>query len=553
MRSFLPTRVSSVSLGNRRKFLLESLALSSGIFGFSNRLARGDESRSWKKEEDNALQARNALQHCYRYVHGWLAQADEKTGLIPRNLEDSPYWNARDAAADNYPFMVLTSALTDRTLYEGRMREMLRTERKLTRRVGNLPDDFLFATQAFRTAEVDLPVIIFGASEYVKDGLLPLTEWLGKSPWSERMLELLDGILEESHLKTPVGVLPATDHEVCGELLQSFCRCYWMTKREPYRTMAFRIADYFFLHHLPTKQKRLRLSDHGCEVIGGLSEAYYLAAHTDSNRRDSWQPAMHQMLDRILEVGRDEFGFFYSKVNPVTGKILRPGLTDNWGYNYNAFLTVAQLEGVERYHEAVQFVLSNLEQRKDYRWQNGSADGYADSIEGALNLLNRIPLDVGFNWVDYSADIMLKKQREDGIIEGWHGDGNYARTAILYALWKSKGLSIQPWRDDVFLGAEQVSDGSLRLAIRAKKPWAGRVLCDIPRHQAHLNIPTDYPRLNQFPEWFTVEEEASYSVTSIGQKKSFSMTGRQLHQGLPLQLTNSQWNHLTIRPAGTQN
>ena len=60
-------------------------------------------------------------------IDGWLAHADPQTGLIPRNLGDSNFWNGRDSAADNYPFMVLTAAMTDRPLFQGRMLEMLRT------------------------------------------------------------------------------------------------------------------------------------------------------------------------------------------------------------------------------------------------------------------------------------------------------------------------------------------------------------------------------------------------------------------------------------------
>ena len=64
-----------------------------------------------------------------RYLDGWLAHADPATGLIPRNLADSrDFWNGRDSAADNYPFMVLTAALTDRDLYRGRLLDMLRSE-----------------------------------------------------------------------------------------------------------------------------------------------------------------------------------------------------------------------------------------------------------------------------------------------------------------------------------------------------------------------------------------------------------------------------------------
>jgi hypothetical protein len=72
--------------------------------------------------EKNSRLAAEGLFRCRRYIDGWLAHADPATGLIPRNLGNSgDYWNGRDAAADNYPFMVLTAALTDRPLMEGRL------------------------------------------------------------------------------------------------------------------------------------------------------------------------------------------------------------------------------------------------------------------------------------------------------------------------------------------------------------------------------------------------------------------------------------------------
>ncbi|HQO34431.1 MAG TPA: hypothetical protein PLG59_07210, partial [bacterium] len=205
----------------------------------------GQGTDDWAKAEQNGEQARKALLHCRQFVYAWLDHADPTTGLIPRNLSKDAFWNARDSAADNYPFMVLTAALTDRPLFEGRMKDILRTEIRLTSRVGALPDDFLFTTQAFRTPEVDMKQVIFGASEYVKDGLLPLTEWLGPSPWFDRLISLLDGMLEHAAIETEVGMLPANDHEVCGNLMQSLSRAYWWTKDDKYREWAFRVADYF--------------------------------------------------------------------------------------------------------------------------------------------------------------------------------------------------------------------------------------------------------------------------------------------------------------------
>lgn len=68
----------------------------------------------------NALQANEAFRRSDLYVKGWLAHRDPLTGLIPRNLQNSYYWNAQDAAADNYPFMVLTSFLQTTNYSKGK-------------------------------------------------------------------------------------------------------------------------------------------------------------------------------------------------------------------------------------------------------------------------------------------------------------------------------------------------------------------------------------------------------------------------------------------------
>lgn len=506
--------------------------------------------KAWTLADKNGEAARKTYLHCRDYVRGWLGHADAESGLIPRNLMGNTYWNAKDAAADNYPFMVLTASLLDEELYRGRLREMLRAERRLSSRVDGLPDDYEFATQTFRNDSVEMPQIIFGASEYVKDGLLPLTEWLGQSPWMDRAIELADAIIAHAEVESPVGPLPHVSHEVAGELLQVLSRFYWATKKESYREMVFRLTDYFLFHASPLKSERLKLRDHGCEVIGGLSEGYYLAAKTDPARYETYRKPMHEILDRILEIGRNEDGLFYNSVEPVQGKVLQENLSDNWGYNYNAFLTVAEIDDCEPYREAVRFALSNIHKYKDYDWERGSADGYADSIESALNLLNRYPHPRAFEWVEHSMNLMLAIQRDDGIIEGWHGDGNYARTAVMYALWKSKGTRVTPWRGDLRLGAECVpqEDGveELWISIRSDWAWQGRLVFDRPRHREVFGLPTDYPRLNQFPEWYTVDRAANY-VVDYGDGKPIEKKGSELLDGLPIQTERDGTLRIRIR------
>lgn len=188
------------------------------------------------------------------------------------------------------------------------------------------------------------------------------------------------------------------------------------------------------------------------------------------------------MLDRILEMGRDGHGLFYNWFDAATGAHDN-GRTDNWGYNLNGIYTVYLIDKTEAYRQAVRFVLGNLTQYySDYKWEGGGADGYADSIEGAINLYNREPVRSTEEWIDYSTKLMWKIQKPDGIVEGWHGDGNFARTTIMYCLWKTKGLTIRPWREDVVFGAVQ-NDNVLKISIHSEKKWEGKILFDVPRHK----------------------------------------------------------------------
>lgn len=495
----------------------------------------------WDVAESNGEQNRRALLACLRFVQGWMEHADPESGLIPRNLTKDFYWNARDAAADNYPFMVLSTYFTDRAAFDGTMLAMLKAEQRLTSRVDRMPDDYLFATQSFRLPEPNMDDVIFGSAEYVKDGLTPLTELLGPSPWSERMLGLLEDIWKHAEKDTEVGLLPSTSHEVCGDLLQSQSRVYWMTGNDAFRDQVFRLADYFFVHHPPEKAEQLRFDDHGCEVISGLSEAYYIAAHKDPAKYKAWQPAMHRLLDRILEVGRDENGLLWNLINPVTGEVLSQEKTDNWGYNYNAFLVVAELDDADHYRAAVTHTLNNLMKNKDYAWEGDIADGIADSLEGGLNLLNRLPNAEAAAWADYMAERLLSKQRDTGVVAGWHGDGNFARTALMFALWKSQGAWLEPWRSDLRIGVTTDEDGTIYMHIKADWPWKGVVRLDKPRHSEWFHMPFDYPRLNQFPEWFTMalDEKANVNGTVV--------EAQQLRDGYAIEVTMEHPVRLTIK------
>ena len=499
--------------------------------------------------EGNARLANEAFFRCRRYVDGWLAHADPASGLIPRNLgEGRDFWNGRDSAADNYPFMVLTAAMTDRPLLEGRLLEMLRTETRLTCRVDRLPDDYSFSKKGWRREKLDLDAIIFDGAEYVKDGLLPIAEWMGPSPWAERMMGIVEDVWKNAAIETPSGRIPTCNLEVCGDLLQAASRLYWFTGDRQHLDWAIRLGDYFLLgtNHPTRDLNQLRLIDHGCEVVNGLTELYVAVAQARPDKKQAYQQPMHEIFDCILDKGRNADGLLYTWFNPRTGQHSQD-LCDTWGYDLDGFYTMWLIDRTEAYRDAVRKALANLKGKYvGACWADTSADGFADSIEGALNLINREPVDSAADWIDSQTRLMWAMQKPDGIIEGWHGDGNFARTSLMYALWKTQGGTAQPWRPDLRYGAARQGHTVL-FSLIADQPWEGRLLLDRPRHRLLMRLPLDYARINQFPEWFTVDAEARYQVVLDGDRKQV-VTGAALAAGFPLRLEPGSVRTVAVTP-----
>jgi len=106
---------------------------------------------------ENGVLANEGYRRCNAYVHAWLEYADSETGLFPENLDRGiDRWTPHNSAADNYPFMVLVSALTDEDMFHGRMHEILEAETRLTSRIGHMPDGYSFSKDGFVTDEPDI-------------------------------------------------------------------------------------------------------------------------------------------------------------------------------------------------------------------------------------------------------------------------------------------------------------------------------------------------------------------------------------------------------------
>jgi hypothetical protein len=480
----------------------------------------------------NGEQFERAVHAARRVLQAWLAHADPETRLLPdRPGGERSAWTytPHNSGADLYPYLILTAQLTDPELYRGRMLEMLRNEVRFTTVQRSIPADLTLATHAAGTAS------FFGAAEYAKDGLIAVSEYLGRTPWFYRMVDMIADAMTDAPVQTRFGALPAADAETNGDYLQALVRIAAMTGDRRFLDWARRIGDAYIEEVLPgsggvpgfkwdfqarTGERRLRLRDHGNETIVGLLMLYALEHQLGSPRAASYRPVVQRMLDRVLASANPD-GLLYNEVDVDTLQPIDRRLSDNWGYVYGAVYTFFQVTGEVRYRDAVRRVLGSLPKYRNHAWEPrndpglplGSFDGYADTIEGAIYLASREPVPEAFDWIDSEMAVMLRMQRADGHLEDWYGEGNFNRTALLHAYMKSQGVRPEHWQPGIRVGA--VRDGG-RLLLHLDMPAARRIQFDFARHRRSLNFETNWVRLNEFPEWFTVDENHLYRVTPAG-------------------------------------
>lgn len=522
----------------------------------------------------NGRLATRALVDSNRIMHAWLKRTDAVSGLLPHRGDfggrtpDSS-WVVANTAADLYPFMVMAARLTEPAVYHGAMLDILRQETLLTTRVGRLSDDVHGGGKGFIRATPDMDGIIFGSSEYMKDGLIPLTELFGDTPWYHRMEGIAADIIRHAPYESRRGRLPAQTTEINGNMLQVLSRLYFKTGNKAYLDQVLAIADFYFLDMLPTTnylpvdrwevatQKPLNtrfvLSDHGNEIVGGLSEAFVLATHARPEKSEQYRPAFVRMIDRLLTVGRTADGVWHHDIDIVTGKPIAGRHAHCWGYMFNGVYTAYMTTGEARFRDAVRQGIDTVARTPTYLFDETppvawwSADSYSDAIESALVLHNREPHPELPAQIDAAVTKMLDVIQPSGIVEDWHGDGNTIRTGLMYVMWKTQGARLEPWDRRVHLGAVR-DGGTVLMSVTAESDWTGTVRFDYPRHRDHLHLPINYPRLNEWPEWYTVEHDRRYRVR-IGDAASVRL-GAELVQGLPVTLRAGQTVVIEVADGG---
>jgi hypothetical protein len=495
----------------------------------------------------NGVRFETTVAAARRLLQVWLTHADARTLLLPDRLDgDRAKWiyTPHNSGADLYPYLILTAQLTDPDLYNGRMLEMLRNEVRYTSTTGSVPGNLTFATGELG------PASLFGAGEYAKDGLVAVTEYLGRTPWFHRMVDMTADAMEQAAVTSKFGKLPASDTELNGDYLQTLTRLALMTADKRFLDWARRIGDAYIDEVLPgnfgvpgmqwdftthSGDRRLRLRDHGNETVVGLTLLLALEHQLGSDREPRYRAAAQRMLDRILQSAQPD-GMLYNEVDAETLKPLDARLSDNWGYVYGAVYTYYLITGETKYRDRVRHVLSSLAKYREYAWEpgrnppRGSFDGYADSIEGAIYLVNREPVPEALDWIESEMKVMLAMQRPDGHIEDWYGEGNFNRTSLLYADMKSLGVRPARWEAGVRVGA--VMDGT-RLVLSLTAPSSRRIQFDYSRHRRVMNLEKNLVRLNEFPEWFTADENTLYRIGRGGTPGQVRL-GSELIAGITL-------------------
>jgi hypothetical protein len=70
---------------------------------------------------------------------------------------------------------------------------------------------------------------------------------------------------------------------------------------------------------------------------------------------------------------------------------------------------------------------------------------------------------------------------------------------------------------------------------------------DKKRHSDYMHLPLDWPRINQFPEYFTVEKDKSYTISSTEAAKDHTINGTELLNGLSVKIKKGETVKLIIR------
>ncbi|MGE0761340.1 MAG: hypothetical protein AB7O38_30280, partial [Pirellulaceae bacterium] len=380
-------------------------------------------------------------------------------------------------------------------------------------------------------------------------GLVPIVELTGKKyPWFRRLQAITDDLFRHARIDTPYGRIPSTNVEVNGDLLQVLPRLYAMTGDRKYLDWAHRLADSYLL---PGKFVPSRLSDHGCEIVGGLGLLFAVDKTAQPEKYREYKRHLEYMFDEILLRGRNSDGLIVGDLQESPGPHDQVALRDGWGYDFVGFLDYDLALGTHRYEDAIRRPMRNLlsPNYRQFDWNDRSRDNTADSVEGALYLVNQYPTVETFVWADREIATLLVDHASPNRLWDTHKlEANTVRSVLIHTMLHTRNTILRPWKQGLQLGAAPLGDG-VCVFVRSDEPYEGKLEFDVPRHRLHLGFEQNWPRMNTVPEWFTVDptDANRYEVRDLD-GATRELSGKELAEGLPIRLERRRPLRLVIQP-----
>lgn len=506
----------------------------------------------------NAKLAMDAVARAVNVHNAWLGRRVEATGLFPQSLKNEQF-NYQNVAADFLCFEFAIAEYAQLASLP-RVRDTFAREREWQQKARNPGAKGVDAVQlckrlnAFTGAPIETSIADerFGTSEYLKDGLVGLYERTGDRQVLARLLELADAFERSCNVQAKCGTIASDNSEVNGNVLQVFSRLTFLVEHVEhadekasgrFAELAARTAEAIITQMLPatggvpvmvfdyasnapfpstdSRASAVQLRDHGNETFVGLSEAFAMCvarASTSSaarQRADRWAEPLAKMYELVLEHGVSDDGLIINRLEAgsFARRDARP--CDTWGYlvmGALCFVDAAERHGVidearrgaivKRCDEIAKAVI-----RTDgLIWQvnvNDRArqhhDGWADTIESAIYVAYRRPAlrEQLLGWCDRQIAYMFEVQTPDGFVSGDYLDGNFIRTAMLYAEARSGGVRIEPWAPGV--GAGRAGEAVVIASTGAE--YRGHATQRPNGATNSLHLPWDWPRLNSWPAW----------------------------------------------------
>ncbi len=225
------------------------------ISAFSVCVLAAQDTARFAQARENGKRFDESAAAMQKVLKAWLQHADAKTLLLPDRVpgeaqglkpgDTNRLYTPHNSGADLYPYLILTAQLTDPDLYHGRLMDMLRNEIRYTTAQESIPGNLEMTTGKLG------PPSLFGAGEYAKDGLLSVTEYLGRTPWFHRMVDMTADAMNRAPVESRFGKLPASDAELNGDYLQTLVRLATMTGDKRFLEWGRRIADAYIDEVLP--------------------------------------------------------------------------------------------------------------------------------------------------------------------------------------------------------------------------------------------------------------------------------------------------------------